>query len=95
MSKRQYTIELPPTVSRRIRLAAKKQDRDPADLAVEAIGWYFSSRNLPVEAPTAAERRAIRRGEAAFKRGDYVTLDDYFRSRSVGNSSRRTRKKVS
>jgi hypothetical protein len=51
---------------------------------------YFS---LPSEIPTNTELRAIRRGETAFKKGDYTTLNDYFRA--VGNPNRRTRKKVS
>lgn len=93
MSKRQYTIELPVAVGRRVHRAAKQENRNPSDVAVEAIQWYFSRRDIPTEAATPAELRAIRRGEAAFKRGDYITLDDYFSS--VGDSHRRARKKVS
>lgn len=55
--------------------------------------WYFSRRSLPIEAATPAEMRSIRRGEAAFRKGDYITLDEYFRS--VGNRPRRARKKIS
>ena len=53
---------------------------------------YFSGRRIPTEVPTEAELRAIRRGEEEFKRGDYITLDEYFRS--VGSARRRVRKKV-
>jgi predicted transcriptional regulator len=90
MSGRQYTIHLPAAVGRRVDRAAKREKRNPSDVAIEALRLYFS---IPTEAATVAELRAIRRGEAAYRRGDYITLDDYFRS--VGNHHRRTRKKVS
>jgi hypothetical protein len=32
---------------------------------------------IPVERPSAAEVRAYRKGTAAYKRGDYVTLGEY------------------
>jgi predicted transcriptional regulator len=90
MNRRQYTIELPAAVGRRVDRAAKREKRKPSDVAVEALRLYFA---IPTEAATLAELRAIARGEAAYKRGDTITLDEYFRS--VGNRSRRTRKKVS
>jgi predicted transcriptional regulator len=90
MSRRQYTIELPAAVGRRVVRAAKREHRDPSDVAIAALRLYFT---FPTEAATAAELRAIRRGEAAYKRGDYITLDEYFHS--VGNRPRRSRKKVS
>ena len=90
MSRRQYTIHLPAAVGRRVDRAAKREKRNPSDVAIEALRLYFS---IPTEAATVAELRAIRRGEAAYRRGDYITLDEYFHS--VGNHHRRTRKKVS
>jgi len=79
MASRHYTIDLPPAVGRRVARAARKQNRKPSDVAAEAIVWYFSARTMPAEAATPAERRAIRHGEAAFRKGDCITLDDYFR----------------
>jgi predicted transcriptional regulator len=93
MATRHYTISLPDAVGRRVARAARKQKRALSDVAAEAIVWYFSAASLPAEAATPAEMRAIRRGEAAFQKGDFVTLDEYFRS--VGNRPRRSRKKVS
>jgi predicted transcriptional regulator len=90
MSGRHYTIHLPAAVGRRVDRAAKREKRNPSDVAIEALRLYFS---ISTEAATVAELRAIRRGEAAYRRGDYITLDDYFHS--VGNHHRRTRKKVS
>ena len=48
-------------------------------------------RLLPRETPAPAELRAIRRGEAAYRRGDYITLDEYFRE--LDRHSRRAGKK--
>lgn len=93
MASRNRTIELPLAVARRVARAAKQEKRNPSDIATEAILWYFSRRSFPIEAATPAEMRSIRRGEAAFRKGDYITLDEYFRS--LGNRPRRARKKVS
>jgi len=90
MSRRQYTIELPPAVGRRVDRAAKREKRNPSDVAIAALRLYFT---IPTESATVTELRAIRRGEAAYRMGDYITLDEYFRS--MGNRPRRTRKKVS
>lgn len=77
MAKRQYTIELPPAVGRRVDRAAKRENRKPSDLTVDALRLYFT---IPTEAATKAELAAIRRGEAAYNKGDYSALDDYFDS---------------
>jgi predicted transcriptional regulator len=92
MSASRYTIVLPASVGRRVHSAARAQKRDPADVAVEAIRLYFSRRGFLTEAATADELRAIRRGENAYRKGDYVTLDEYLNP--VGSASRRPRKKV-
>ena len=95
MSKRQYTIELPAAVGRRIDKTARKQRRKPSDLAVEAFQHYFAISGIPEETPTPSELRAIRRGEAALKRGDYITLDELRRKEEVARRPRRARAKVS
>ena len=56
MSRRQYTIELPASVGRRVDRAAKREKRNPSDLAVEALRLYF---NFPTEIPTEAELQAL------------------------------------
>lgn len=94
MSKRQYTIELPPAIGRRVNRTARKQRRKPSDLAVEAIEQYFTLSSIPEEIPTAAEMRAIRQGEAALKIGDSITLDE-LRREEVARRPRRARAKVS
>jgi predicted transcriptional regulator len=93
MRKQQYTIVLPPGVGRRVARAARKERREPSEVAVEALRWYLARNGIPTEVPTADEIAAIRRGEAAIRRGDFTKLDDYFKS--VGRSPRRSRKKIS
>jgi predicted transcriptional regulator len=90
MRRPEYTIKLPAAVGRRVDRVAKRERRNPSDVAVEALRLYFA---IPTEVATAAELRAIKRGEAAYQRGDYITLDEYFRT--VGNRPRRSRKKLS
>jgi predicted transcriptional regulator len=95
MSKQQYIIELPPAIGRRVNRTARKQRRKPSDVAVDAIEQYFFLSRIPGEIPTSAELRAIRRGEAALKRGDSITLDELRRQEEVAGRSRRTRAKIS
>ena len=87
------TISLPPKMAEQVEEAMKAEHRTRSELMREALRTYFSIRRFPEETPTAAELRAIRRGEAAYRKGDYVTLDDYFRD--VERGPRRPRKKVS
>jgi predicted transcriptional regulator len=81
MARQQYTIELPVTVGRSVARAAKRENRKISDVAIEALRRYFS---IPSEQATAGELRAIRRGEAAYTRGDYITLDELRREEKVG-----------
>jgi predicted transcriptional regulator len=69
----------------------RAEHRTRSELFREALRSYISIRVLPREKPTPAELRAIRRGEAAYRRGDYITLDEYFRE--LHRHPRRTRKK--
>ena len=95
MSNRKYTIKLPAAVGRRVSRAAKRENRNPSDLAAEALQWYFLAREIPPETPTPAELRAIRRGRAAYKKGDYITLDEFQREKALARRPHRTRAKVS
>jgi predicted transcriptional regulator len=92
MRKQEYTIVLPAAVGRRVARAARKEKRASSEVAVDALRWYLARNGILTEVPTAREIAAIRRGEAAFRNGDFSKLDDYFRS--VGRSPRRLRKKV-
>lgn len=95
MSKqRQYILEIPAAVGQRIARRARREKRKPSEVALEALQRYFALPHLPEEIPTAAELRAIRRGEAAIKRGDFITLNE-LRRQEVARRPRRTRAKVS
>jgi predicted transcriptional regulator len=54
---------------------AKAEQRTRSELLREAFRSYFRLRYGEVPA-TAAELRALARGRAAMKRGDYLTLDE-------------------
>jgi predicted transcriptional regulator len=95
MSKQQYTIQIPASVGRRVVRRARQEKRNPSELAVEALRRYIALPSFPEETPTPAELRAIRRGEAAIKRGDYTTLDELRRKEAVARRPRRIRAKIS
>jgi predicted transcriptional regulator len=94
MSKQQYIIEIPAAVGRRVARRARQEKRNPSELAVDALQRYIALPSFREESPTSAELRAIRRGEAAIKRGDYITLNE-LRREEVARRPRRTRAKVS
>jgi predicted transcriptional regulator len=87
------TISLPPEMAAEVEETMKVERRTRSELMREALRTYFSIRRFPEETPTPAELRAIRRGEAAYRRGDYVTLNEYLRD--VDGRPHRPRKKVS
>ena len=86
-----FTISLPPEMAAQAEKVMRAEHRTRSELFREALRTYISIRLLPQETPTPSELRAIRRGEAAYARGDYVTLDEYFRE--LDRRPRRTRKK--
>lgn len=71
----------------------KAEHRTRSELVREALRVYLSARLIPTELPTASEARAYRRGMAAYKRGDSVTLQEYLHG--MDRRPRRSRKKVS
>ena len=62
-------------------------------LVREALRVYLSARLIPAELPTPAEARAYRRGMAAYRRGDSITLQEYVDG--MDRRPSRSRKKVS
>jgi len=95
MGKQQYVIEIPASVGRRVARRARQENRKPSELAVEALRRYIALPKLPEETPTAAELRAIRRGEAAIQRGDSITLDELRRKETMARRRRPSRAKIS
>ena len=72
-----FTISLPPAMAQQVQHAMKAEHRTRSELVREALRLYLSVRTLPVEAPTASETRAYRRGMAAYRRGEYVSLPEH------------------
>ena len=90
------TISLPPAMAEQVERTMLAENRTRSELVREALRTYMALRQFPEETPTAAELRAIRRGRAAYERGDYVTLDELRRrEKAVAGSPRRARAKIS
>lgn len=70
------TVSLPPALVRQFEEVRKKESRTRSELVREALRVYFESRYPAVEA-TKDERLALRRGRAAYRKGDAVSLRDF------------------
>jgi predicted transcriptional regulator len=68
------TVSLPPEMLARFEAVRKAESRTRSELVREALRAYFEGR-YPAVQPTDAELTAIRRGRAAFRRGDYAPLN--------------------
>jgi predicted transcriptional regulator len=68
------TISVPPAMAKQMERVQKEENRTRSELLREAWRQYFE-RRYPVYSPTKTETAAIRKGRAAFKRGEYVTLN--------------------
>ena len=84
------TISLPPAMSKQMEKVQKEEHRTRSELLREAWRHYFESR-YGEYAPTKLELAAIRRGRAAIKRGDFVTLNQL--KHDLESAHRRPRKK--
>jgi Arc/MetJ-type ribon-helix-helix transcriptional regulator len=67
------TVSLPPALLLQFEEVRKKESRTRSELVREALRVYFESR-YPVDEPTPEELSTLRRGRAAFRRGDAVSL---------------------
>lgn len=72
------SISLPPAMARQFEEVQKRESRTGSELVREALRAYFEAR-YPTVQPTKAELTALRRGRAAFRRGDSVSLSKFFR----------------
>jgi hypothetical protein len=80
-------------MAKEIERAMRAEHRTRSELVREALRIYLSARVMPVEMPTPAEARAYRRGMAAYRRGDSITLQEHLYG--MDRRPRRSRKKVS
>jgi len=69
------TISLPPAFAQQFEAVRKAESRTSSELVREALRQYFENR-FPTVKPTKDEIRAIKQGCRAFKRGDFVSLND-------------------
>lgn len=67
------TVSLPPALVYQFEEVRKIESRTRSELVREALRAYFESR-YPADSPTREELSALRRGRAAFRRGDAVSL---------------------
>jgi predicted transcriptional regulator len=84
------TVSLPPTLVRQFEEVRKRESRTRSELVREALRAYFESRYPAVRA-TKAEIAALRRGRAAFRRGNFVSLNQFLHD--VDSSTHRSRTK--
>ena len=73
------TISLPPKLVHQFELVRKKESRTRSELVREALRVYFESR-YPSDEPTKDELAALRRGRAAFHRGDALSLSAFLKT---------------
>jgi predicted transcriptional regulator len=85
------TISLPPAMVRQFEQVRKKESRTRSELVREALRAYFEAR-YPAVQPTKAELAALRRGRAAFRRGDAVSLSELLRDVESRNHQTRPKK---
>jgi predicted transcriptional regulator len=67
------TISLPSAMAKQMERVQKEEHRTRSELLREAWRQYFESR-YGIYTPSKAELAAIRKGRAAIKRGEFVTL---------------------
>jgi predicted transcriptional regulator len=81
MSKRiHYTISLPSEIAEAVEKTRKAEHRSRSELFREAVRVYLAARTSPAYTPTAAELRALDKGRAEIRRGNYLTLDELLAS---------------
>ena len=83
------TISLPPEMLATLDKTRKAEHRTRSELVREALRLYFS--RFPVELTSPADRRALERARAEYRRGDYITLDEL--NHSMARRSREVRAK--
>jgi len=69
------TVSLPPAMVKQFETVRRAENRTRSELVREALRSYFESR-YPAALPSGVEMAAIRRGRAAFERGDYSPLSE-------------------
>jgi len=85
------TISLPPAMVRQFEQVRKAESRTRSELVREALRAYFE-RRYPAVQPTKAELAALRRGRAAFRRGNVVSLTQFLHELEPSTHRSRTKR---
>jgi predicted transcriptional regulator len=85
------TISLPPAMAQQMDEVQKREHRTRSELLREAWRHYFESR-YALYTPTKAEAAAIRKGRAAYRRGEYVTLEQLHDELDANRNRSRTKR---
>jgi Ribbon-helix-helix protein, copG family len=80
-------------MAEQVEKTMKVEHRTRSELVREALRTYISIRRFREEIPTPAELQAIRRGRAAYRQGDYITLDELRREDELVRRPRPARTK--
>lgn len=91
------TISIPPEMAEQVQKTMKAEHRTRSELVREALRRYISVRWVAEDTPTPSELRAIRLGQAEYRRGEFITLDDLRREerQQVARRPRQARPKGS
>jgi metal-responsive CopG/Arc/MetJ family transcriptional regulator len=84
------TISLPAAMARQMEKVQKAENRTRSELLREAWRHYFESRYASYT-PTKVELAAISRGREAFRRGDYITLEQLHNELDARRQQTRTK----
>jgi predicted transcriptional regulator len=71
MARQTFNISLPDEMARQVDRATKRENRSRSELVREALRVYLRGTYTP----TADERRAIEKGRAEVRAGEYLTLE--------------------
>jgi metal-responsive CopG/Arc/MetJ family transcriptional regulator len=85
------TISLPPAMVRQFEQVRRAESRTRSELVREALRAYFE-RRYPAVQPTKAELAALRRGRAAFRRGNVVSLTQFLHELEPSTYRSRTKR---
>lgn len=85
------TISLPPAMVRQFDQVRRAESRTRSELVREALRAYFE-RRYPAVQPTKSELSALRRGRAAFRRGDVVSLSQFIHELEPSNREARAKR---
>jgi Arc/MetJ-type ribon-helix-helix transcriptional regulator len=93
MKRETLTISLPSGMAEQVRRASRAEFRTNSELVREALRHYLKDR-FPLAETTAPEKRAIARGKADFKTGDFTPLSR-LRNDLISGRGKVSRKKTS